>query len=162
MWYVLLACAAPPEDSGAECEYLDPGTRLDITGGCVDGMCLGSTYPEVVALWGDPDGCAVVSREAECVWGDVAVTFPDCDDDGAPDEEYVCDLFGQTLTITGGWDGSSPEGLGLGVTAECWEAVLGADHPYGWQFGQAKWWAVTVEPAAGAVTEIRIDWSYDE
>lgn len=74
----------------------------------------------------------------------------------------LCDLFDQTVTVGGAWDGASAEGLGLGVDASCFREVLGEPGASGWTFGFNPWIDVTVEPAAGPVGVIRLAWSWDE
>lgn len=163
MLLLLLACAgAPTDDSGATCTLLEAGDRLDLAAGCVDGLCGGTTYPDAVAVLGEPDACTADASEATCQWGDVSATFPDCDHDGAPDTESVCDLFGQELSVAGGWDGASAEGLGLGVDASCFEQELGPPGAAGWEFGANPWVVVSISPASGAVGQLWLDWSFEE
>jgi hypothetical protein len=161
---VLLACAdgGADTDTTVACTLLAPDTRLFLAGGCADGVCGGTPYVEVVAVWGEPDACSADSLRATCAWGDRSMDFPDCDDDGAVDETYLCDMFDQTLTVTGGWDGASAEGLGLGVTAACWEDTLGPMPTQGWSYGEKPWVLVTLAPSEGPVTTIVLGWSWDE
>jgi hypothetical protein len=157
-----LACADGDTDTAAACSLLEPDTRLVLADGCADGVCGGTPYVEVVAVWGEPDACTVASLRATCAWGGLSMDFPDCDDDGAADETYLCDMFDQTLTVTGAWDGASAEGLGLGVTATCWEDTLGPMPTQGWSYGDNPWVLVTLAPSEGSVTTIVLNWSFDE
>jgi hypothetical protein len=173
-----LACAKP-EDTGAPpdkaddsgdsgdsgqpeptCDYLAPSDALVLETACVDGACGGQTYPEVQAQLGAPEACTAAASLATCVWGPVSITFPDCDQDGAPDEDDLCDQFDQTFTLSAGWTGSSAEGLGIGVTAACWAEALGAAQP--WSLGANPFVVVTVSPAEGPVQEIVLDWTFEE
>lgn len=174
----IFGCSDPdPKDTGstldtaddtdgtvpAACQLLDAGTRLDLELGCADGLCGGTSYPEAVALLGEPDACAATGYRATCSWGDLSADFPDCDADGAADEEELCDQFDQTITVTGAWDGSDGAGLGLGVDAACWEEVLGAPLASGgWEFGTNPLVTVTIAPADGLVETITLRWTRDE
>ena len=152
-----------PDDTGEPeptCDYLAPGDALVLENACVDGVCGGQTYPEVEATLGPPEACSAEASLATCVWGPVSITFPDCDQDGAPDAEYLCDLYRQTLTLSSGWSGSSAEGLGIGVPAACWAEALGEAQP--WSLGENPYVVVTVSPAEGPVEEIVLDWNLDE
>jgi hypothetical protein len=147
------------ETGSPACSTLDPGDRLDLQEACVDGACAGSDYPTFRAAWGEPDACGPSGSRASCTWGDRTVDFSDCDHDGAPDTEYLCDLFDQTILLSGAWDGASAEGLGLGVDAACWVEVLG---PLPWRSGTNPEITVSVSPEAGPVEEISLDWDYSE
>ena len=115
-----------------------------------------------VSILGEPDTCAADAGVAACTWGDVTVTFNDCDLDGAPDEKNVCDLYEQTFQVAGAWDGASAEGLGLGVRGSCWQETLGPMDGSGWTFGENPWVHVGVVPYEGPVTTIVLSWSFEE
>ncbi|MDP2316623.1 MAG: hypothetical protein Q8P41_27260 [Pseudomonadota bacterium] len=168
---LLLMVACTGSDTGAgdsaadtadrPCAYLPPGERLVLDEGCADGLCGGTVYPDAVALLGEPDTCGDVGRFASCAWGDLSATFPDCDDDGLPDTEYLCDQFDQTITVTGAWDGTTAEGLGLAVTVACWEAALGPQAGAGgWNFAFNP--RIHVGVVGDPVTSVGLDWTFDE
>lgn len=170
---LLLACAtklgddtAATDDTGdtatADCTFLPVDDRLVLEDACVDGVCGGTMYPDAVLALGEPDTCAADHGVASCAWGDVTVSFPDCDHDGAPDEAYVCDLYEQTIVIMGSWDGASPEGLGLGVPGTCWTEALGPMDGSGWNLGENPWVHVGIVPSEGPVTSIYLTWNLEE
>jgi hypothetical protein len=174
MILLLLACTAgpgaetnaadtAPPDTGTACPLLPADTRLVLADGCADGLCGGTWYADAVATAGEPDACTTAGLTATCTWGDLAMDFPDCDGDGAPDPDATaCDLFHQSITLSGGWDGASAEGLGLGVSAACWELTLGAPPAQGWVYGENPWITVTITPNVGAVTTVTLAWAFDE
>ncbi len=140
-----------------------PGEGFSFEPACVGDFCGGTVWPEARAQLGEPDACAADVGRVTCAWGPLSVTFPDCDRDGAPDEEAICDLYGQVLTLGQGFAGTDVDhGLGLGDDAACFAAALGAPVSGGWSLGDNPWVRVTVEPAAGPVTAIHLDWSLDE
>lgn len=151
------------EDTGSPpgCELLEPGDRLVFDGGCIDGLCGGTPWPDAVALWGEPETCGVESRMAVCTWdGQRTVNFPDCDDDGLPDSEDLCDQYDQRLRVHDGWSGASAEGLGLGVQETCFTEQLGPEE--GWRWGQAAWVWLLIESEEGVVQAIELRWSLEE
>lgn len=167
MLFLLLACTGAPDtdtaDTGApECAYLPAGDRLVLAEACVDGRCAPLDYVETTAAWGAPDACVAEGSVATCSWGGVSVGFVDCDHDGAPDEEDLCDTFSQDVVVSGDFDGASAEGLGLGVDAACWEEALGAPGAFGWEYGFNPWVTVTIAPERGPVTSVTMAWTWDE
>lgn len=165
MLLLLLACDTSPklEDTGQEppaCTFLDPGDRLRLEEGCADDVCVGRSYADVVDAAGRADLCSYVGSErVACAWGDLAIDFPDCNANGVSGDEEDCDLVSQTLRVSHTWDGTTSEGLGLGVEARCWEERLG---PTPWAFGSNPSITVTTSPTSGPVTLITITWSRDE
>jgi hypothetical protein len=158
---LLLACAPiPVVDTDDPCD-LRPAGDLDLERACVDGVCGGAQFPEAKEAWGEPDSCPSDGRVATCVWAaGRTVTFPDCDQDGAPDAEYLCDIFDQTFTLEDPWAGATADGLGRGLGAGCWARVLGGPGP--WELGFNPRVRVTVTPDLAPVDRIGLDWSFDE
>lgn len=154
--------ATTDDTAAADCTFLPPGDRLVFDPGCVDGVCGGTTWPDAVAILGEPDSCAADYYVAACAWGDLTISFTDCDNDGAPDDTYLCDMFEQTFVIRGAWDGASAEGLGLGVPGTCWSEVLGPMDGTGWNFGENPWSHLGIVPNEGPVTNITVSWSFEE
>lgn len=149
MFWLALACSPCPEgfvaDGGAcvpdtagvepvelderghpPCEPREPGTRLGLEQGCVDGACDGVDYAGWVGALGAEGSCDtsdVVPETTFCSWqgGNVDTHFVDEDLDGAPDDGAVA----EGAYVSEGWSGSDADGLGLGISLACFYEVLG-------------------------------------
>lgn len=149
------------EDTAAPCSYLSPGSRLVLQTACADGLCGGATWAQAYKLLGEPSSCMPSSSSrVQCDWGDMSVSFPDCDHDGLPDDDASCETLEQSIWLHGRWDGSSAEGLGLGILGECWVEALGPQAGnHTWTFGKDTSVRVTIEPLVGPVEAIMMAWS---
>lgn len=169
MWWTVLACGGtvpePSPHSAAPVACPDgPGVGLTLATACVGALCGGTVFPDARAALGLPDACVPEGYgQVTCAWGPVAVGFPDCDHDGAPDETVVCDLYDQPITLSEGFAGTDDvHGLGLGVDAACFEAALGPPTGGRWDLGGNPWVDVQVTPSVGPVTTLRLGWHLDE
>lgn len=126
-----LACAPTTPDGAAStfpvtplpvCELLPEATDIDIRAGCVLGVCANMTYAEFTAVLGEPDDCdPTFSDKIDCEWGaGVSANFTDEDGD-----ELVEDTSTTSIVYVEGPGLASPEGLGLGVSMQCFLDQLG-------------------------------------
>jgi hypothetical protein len=108
-----------------DCEPLSPSDRLDITAGCADGVCAGSSFTENNANFGETGDCEHGLWEDDylyCNWGeDVYAFYDDADNDGVPDGDDTS----LGVYIHDSWDGSDADGLGIGVSFRCFMDALG-------------------------------------
>jgi hypothetical protein len=157
----LVACAAEPEDTGSpapdgtttaapvelaleQMPPCEPGSndgRLDVTGACADGVCLGTTYAEAVDLLG-PTTCVFIVDGSTCFFDSLVISFRDDDADGVPND----DATAYSLAANAPWDGGTAEGLALDATLRCFVDVLGTpsavsfgSYPEGWLVRTLAW-----------------------
>lgn len=106
------------------CEYATPGERLQFAAGCADGACNDMPYDEVVATLGEPESCdSEVGSYVFCYWmeGGIHSFFDDTDDDLVPDAGALT----HGIFVEAAWDGTSEDGLGLGVSMGCFLETYG-------------------------------------
>ena len=102
-----------------DCVFRDPGSDIDLEAGCVGDACAGDTFEELDEILGGGAECEGVGALIECVWdGVLAGRFEADGDDPVPDAET------EELRILTGYAGSTPEGLGVGITPRCFVEVL--------------------------------------
>lgn len=107
------------------CEFEAGNGRLDIDSGCADGACDDALYADMVDALGPAscDASDVISETTFCDWqgGALRSHFDDVDLDGVPDP----DATARGLYLSEGYDGTSPDGLGLRVSLACFYDVYG-------------------------------------
>ncbi len=121
---VVVPDSGPPLDS-AGCPTAGNGD-LDVVGLSVGGLVLPQYYSAVSAVLG-AGSCSTATNKSTCVWAAVGQTwtFTDCDEDGVPDAQGVCDIPNQDARLVPPYNGRTADGLGLGVSPACWESALG-------------------------------------
>jgi hypothetical protein len=117
-----VAAAAFPITALPACELLPAGTDIDVRAGCALGVCANMTYAEFTAILGEPDDCdPTFSDKIECVWSaGVSGNFTDADGD-----ELVEDTSTTSFVYVEDPGLASPEGLGLGLSLQCFLDQLG-------------------------------------
>ncbi len=111
-----------PLDALGACAPGEPGDRLDIDGGCFDGVCLGQTLAQADAAFGSPGFCLAFGTSALCFWGDgILGSATDTDGDGNPDEGARL----WAVQAIDPWDGADAAGLSLGLGFGCFVDGLG-------------------------------------
>ncbi|MDP2308345.1 MAG: hypothetical protein Q8P18_20165 [Pseudomonadota bacterium] len=105
------------------CDYAEPGDRLQFAAGCADGACDGMLYDDVVAVLGAAEECTDSTSYTFCYWADGGIHsfFDDADDDQVPDAGATT----HGIFLEEPWDGTSEDGLGLGVSLGCFLEVYG-------------------------------------
>lgn len=139
-------CAEPPASpdaptpsgiSGAmanlpACEPVVSDGRIDLVGGCFDGMCVGQTYEGMVEAIGYAPLCTLVDDPrdtVECHWDrQIYVQFVDKDRDGLPDDDLAADA----IMFTGGLEAGTLEGLGVFASTSCFIAQYGEPDEVTW------------------------------
>lgn len=112
-----------PDASVWACTMAETGTRLDFLGACADGACDGDTIEDMTATLGTPE-CRDfgIDQVVACDWnGGIGAHFDDLDRDEVPDAGAIADVFNIELP----WDGTSEEGLALGLSMGCFVEVFG-------------------------------------
>lgn len=115
-------------DALPACEPAAPSERIDLAAGCVDGICAGMTYAEIVEATGGEGDCRPIEAEGEtdshCLWaaGGVVTIHDDADADGEPDPDDATRL----VFVPAGADATDPQGLGVGMSLRCYLDALGA------------------------------------
>jgi hypothetical protein len=130
---LLFGCATAPEDSGAPggdglmeaiaglpaCAPVVDDGRIDLVLGCVDEMCVGTSYATAIDTIGVEPTCTAQVDDAsllDCHWDQqIWTTVADLDLDGRPDEDY----FLQEIAIRNGFEAGTNEGLGVGASTSC-------------------------------------------
>lgn len=103
------------------CELHAPGD-VDIEAGCALGVCAESTYAAFRTVLGEADDCAPsFSDKIRCEWdAGVYAYFEDADGD-----ELVEDTSSNSFLYLEDPGLTTPEGLGLGVSLQCFFDELG-------------------------------------
>jgi len=121
-----------------ECDYLGPGDRIVVDAGCVDDACVGMSLAGISAVLGEGtcEGDAFDGEPIGCAWNNVSVRFE------GEAGTYVEDGIATSIAAIDEFDGSSPEGLGLGISLSCYLEVLGEPddiHYTDTDFGLSPW-----------------------
>lgn len=116
-----MECADDPTVPGSEdfpaCEALPAGTRIDVNAGCADGACHDTTFDAMNEALGEVGVCSSAANLAFCDWSmGIGTFFADDDGDDAPDEGAL----GSGIFLDPPFDGTTEDGLGLGVSMRCW------------------------------------------
>ena len=121
-------CADDPTIEGSElfpaCEPLAAGDRIEVRAGCADGACNGADFPTINAALGEEGVCeADISGLSFCSWLDDGLHsfFDDDDGDDLPDTGAPA----AGIYLYPDYDGSTEEGLGLGISMACWLDTYG-------------------------------------
>lgn len=106
------------------CDGLEPGDRLDVLTGCVDGVCAQRPWATAIEAFRRPERCAPgdFDNAIVCGWTNgVEATGIDVNQSGELDRnDYL-----YSLRVEAPWGGAGPDGLGLGVSPGCFVEVLG-------------------------------------
>ncbi|MEQ1567261.1 MAG: hypothetical protein ABMA64_16590, partial [Myxococcota bacterium] len=129
-------CYPPPPDpvpptltevltDPASCDPAKPGADVDWIGGCLDGACAGDTFDAIDAALGRGADCRLNSTATlwTCDWGPVEAAFDVQEGDGTLPAPDAPTDFVRALR---GYEGTSPEGLGIGLSPACFVDSLGA------------------------------------
>lgn len=110
-------------DALPACTLLEPGSRIEVDAGCADGACDGETYDAIVASLGEEGECETLSGFAFCQWQEGGLTslFTDDDGDAVPDTGATA----AGIHLAPPYDGTTEDGLGVGVSMRCWLDVYG-------------------------------------
>lgn len=92
------------------CARAEGDGRIDLDALCVDGLCVGDTYADIVAELGQPDD---YSPWVE--WEDVGIGF-DFEGGGSPPDD---DALAEEVWLEDAFDGATAGGLGMGVSFAC-------------------------------------------
>lgn len=115
-----------------ECELKEPGIALDLEGGCIGGGCVHHDFAHLVELWGPPRCRRTIdytdSTDAwewdslDCEWAQgIEANFSDDDQNLMPSGDEVVG----GLTANEHYPGTSPRGLGVGISLRCFVYQLG-------------------------------------
>ena len=114
-----------PEEALAalpDCSALPGGNRIDLVQGCVDGACVGMRLGEIEADLGDAE-CDSNAFEDDLIgcewdWGVLALFHGE-------DGSLPSDATATTVAAKDDFDGADPDGLGLGISLNCYLDTLG-------------------------------------
>lgn len=115
-------------DALPACELAAPSDQLDFAAGCVEGVCAGMTYPEIVAATGAEGDCEASGLGADadfhCTWrgGGIKTIHADADADGKPDPGDAANV----VFVQGDYAGADAQGVGLGMSLRCYLEALGS------------------------------------
>lgn len=145
VWLVACGCSSPaaPDDADTpgDTSAQDDTAALCPTGGDGDfdvaqlrvgDLSMPASYASVVAVLGE-GACEASGSASVCSWTSLGTswTFPDCDQDGAPDPDAnpyygsPCYLGSQEVRFISPYPGTTHDGLGIGVRRACWRTSLG-------------------------------------
>ena len=116
-------------DALPACDVATGDGRIDLDAVCADPICGGMTYAEMNDALGEGGACESIEDPftpgevySACSWSaGFTASFDDEDRDGAPDAESI--IFGFDVTLP--YEGTSLEGLGVGVALSCFVDALG-------------------------------------
>jgi len=123
----IAACAVPEFDPFADAPACaaDLGDgRIDLDTQCADGACAGDSQADWVAALGSDANCkaSYAGDSYRCSWENgLTGYFDDDDGDGLPDDAAEAVVVFVDLP----YSGTSADGLGLGVSVECFGEALG-------------------------------------
>lgn len=122
------ACADDPPIEGSEhfpaCEPEPASDRINVRAGCADGACNDADFPTINDALGEDGLCDNdIGGLSFCSWlGDTLHSFfQDDDGDGLPDTGATA----SGIYLYPGYDGTTEEGLGVGVSLACWVDTYG-------------------------------------
>lgn len=117
-----------------ECTSTEAGSEIDVDGSCVDGLCVGDSYDDVVAAKGEP-----TDESAWTEWSDGFGAAFDSDDDI------------ETIWLQSPYTGHTADGLGLGESLQCFVDVYGTpEATYTWRSGDVQAVQAAFWPGIGA------------
>ena len=127
-------CYPPPPDprppsANDVLENLGPcvarkfGTEIDLAIGCIEGACVNDTFGDVNALLGEGVVCENIGVDWFCTWpqGIQGLFTIEEDDVSLP----ANDTLTPWIRATVGYGGATVEGLGIGISPQCYVDVLG-------------------------------------
>ena len=111
------------------CDRLEPSDRLDLEAGCADGLCADThTLDDFIAALGEPHACAESStgEGTYCDWSAGLEAFFDSTADEIPGETVA-----RFFALERPYDGTDPDGLGVGLSMDCFIEILGPPRDQG-------------------------------
>lgn len=127
MLMLLAACgsdaAFDPFAQAPPCDSRSGDGRLDLDTACADGACAEGTLSDWVAALGEADECeASYDDSVRCDWdAGIRGYFDDEDEDGEVDPDSEAGI----VFLDEPYDGTTADGLGLGVSTACFADALG-------------------------------------
>lgn len=100
------------------------GDEIDLPFGCIEEACAGATFEVVEEALGEGVECEVSGPDWFCTWPQgIETLFPIGEDDLT-----LPAVGAHAAWVRAGvaYDGASPEGLGIGISPQCFVDVLGA------------------------------------
>ncbi len=95
---------------------------IDLTTGCVKGVCQGMTFASVNATLGAQGVCTSLGAQVDCKWSGLDIIFDDTNGDGVPDAGATTN----GIFLAAPFRGTTSDGLGVGATLRCFIDSLGA------------------------------------
>ena len=112
-------------DAMTPCDTTSGNGRVDLDTACADGACAGMTYSELNTALDETGTCSentFTPNTAFCGWTDgISTSFDDTDGNGTPD----ADSASTYLSLSAPYDGTTTDGLGVGVQLSCFVDSLG-------------------------------------